>query len=75
MTHENNAGVLDPALVIYASPQISITQLEIGDIQIDTARISPDFKNVEFDTVIIPYDHARDVAETMLALLKPRSAR
>lgn len=75
MSHENNAGTLDPALVIYDSPQISITQLEIGDIQIDTARISPDFKNVEFDTVIIPCDHARDVAETMLALLKPRKVR
>lgn len=75
MITNKKAGDPDPALVICASPQISITQLELGDIQIDTARIATDFKNVEFDSVIIPFDHAKDVAETMLALIAPRKAR
>lgn len=75
MTHTNSVDTLEPALVIYATPQISITQLEIGDVQIDTVRIGPDYKSVVHESVIIPREHAKDIAQTILALLKPRSTR
>lgn len=72
MSNETKSTENEPALVIYATPQISITQNEFGDIEIATARIDGDFRNVEHESVYIPRIHAREVAETILALVKPR---
>lgn len=60
----------EPALVIYATPQIAITQDVFGDIEISTARIDDGFQSVEHETVVIPFIHAKQVANTILALVK-----
>lgn len=67
MTDEN-----EPALVILARPQISATLNGCDEIEISTARINADFQGVGHDEVVIPLADVREVAETMLALLKAR---
>jgi hypothetical protein len=57
-------------LVIQARPQIAVSLTEHDEVEISTARIGDDFKNVEHDVVLIPLTDVREVAEAMLALLK-----
>lgn len=70
MTEKN-----DPALVIQARPMISVTLSLYGEIEITTSQIDASFEGIEHNTVMIPLADAREVAQTMLALLKKRGGK
>lgn len=58
----------EPELVILGRPQISVEKRRDGMIEISTAGVSGDFRNVEIESVQIPPDCAREIAEALLAL-------
>lgn len=59
---------IEPLLVIQDRPQISVAKRSDGIIEIMTARIGDDFTVVEHDSVLIPPDCAKEVAEALLQL-------
>ncbi|TPG08304.1 hypothetical protein EAH88_11770 [Rhodanobacter glycinis] len=67
MTEQN-----EPALVIQARPMISVTLNPYDEIEVATSQIDASFEGVEHNTVMIPLSDVREVAKTMLALLKKR---
>jgi len=57
-------------LVISDRPQISVELVNKVEIEITVSGIGDDFARVETNTVIIPADCAKEVAEAILALVK-----
>lgn len=57
-------------LVIHDRPQISVEMEMDGTVTISLARIGDDFQSVQIDTIAMPAECVKDVAQAMLKIIK-----